>query len=180
MSKKDVGSYLYRGHLDFARETRKYFDKPKELNNWSILPDYPFLFEGTPRYLFHRFTLHGMGNLSTCIRYGKQHKDFVYEKRHKEYIKLLITSHSFLDCFNGLVFDSYPKLPYGVHYCPDLFIEWIKWLFKDVPDLKPTYREILEGFDDITHLRREIEMEYYRLPNREGWIVEKIKEALKE
>lgn len=178
---KDVGSYLYKGHIDFARVCEDYFDKPKKLRNWCILPDYSFIFKKPILNLAcHRLSLHGLGNLNTCIRYGKRHKDFTYKKRHGEYIKLLITSHSFLDTFNGLVFDSYPKFPYGVHYCPGLFKEWIKWLFKDAPDLKPVYREILSQFDGVTHLRRELEMEYYRLPNREDWIVEKIKKGLKD
>jgi len=97
------------GHTAFGEEFCEKFDVGDyNFVEWAYAPDYGYYFGEDWNMLMHRFTLHGLDNVQSCIDLLKDEEVFDYDEDYELEIKTLIASHTYLDTFNFYVVPSYP------------------------------------------------------------------------
>lgn len=172
-------------HEMFVEKVCEKFDRPKKYINWGRGPDYGYWFSDFGNRVMHRFTLHGMKNIQSCIDLLREKDKFEYDEEDDDLIRVAVASHSYLDLFNFWVVPSYPKSG-DLKYIPEQKGYYLKSGFSHFfPERfqQPTpsqeewgeaFEEILEWFDDLENLMIYLEEEYYRQPDRKGCVTKKI------
>lgn len=162
---------MNEGHYIFGDVVCEHFNIPNKYRNWAAIPDMKYFSNNHYTWLLlHRWSLHGMPNIPICIEQGKQTAP--YEKEYEDIIELLVTSHTYLDVFNGPIVPSYPK-SWEFKYIDDLKWKYIKDPLDDPDGLKEVFKDIM--LSNPSDLKHQLVKEYEKLP-KHGDITEAILE----
>jgi len=178
-------------HEKFAEKICEKFDKPKKYTVWALAPDHGFwLNTYRANRLGHRFTLHGFDNVNKAIELLKEKALFHYSAEDEDIIKTAVASHTFLDLFNFWVVPSYPNSSdfRGIkeqrkYYIKSGFSHFFPKSYQQPNPSKDewveVFDEILDEFDSIEELDKDMRYEFYKLPYK-GFMIEKILKLYKD
>jgi len=159
---------MNEGHYVFADVVCEHFNIPERYKDWCAIPDMKYFSDDHYTWLLlHRWSLHGMPNIPTCIEQGKVTGYAPYSEKHRCAIETLVASHTYLDVFNGPVVPSYPN-SFEFKYVDDLKWKYIKDPLNDPDGLREVFEDIVEPFVNIEDFKHHIIKEYDKLPKHSG------------
>lgn len=146
------------GHIEFGDVYTDLFNVPEDYRMWATAPDYGYWANNCiVNKALHRFTLHGAGNVFTCINKLKDNVKFPYNTDDVglHTITNLVLSHTLLDMFNAPVFPSFPHSSSFLTWRPQ-YKEYAHPNSQDPPRLGEVYTEMLDTYMDERVLQKDL------------------------